>query len=34
MAIGDDLSFECELEPRDRRHRCPEAYRVELLALY
>ena len=31
MAIGDEVSF-CELEPRGRRRRCPEAYRVDLLA--
>ena len=31
MAMGDEVSF-CELEPRGRRRRCPEAYRVDLLA--
>ena len=31
MAIGDEVSF-CELEPRGRRRRCPEAYHVDLLA--
>ena len=31
MAIGDEVSF-CELEPRGRRRRCPEAYRVDLIA--
>ena len=33
MAVGDEVTFECELEPlRRRRRRCPEAHRVELLA--
>jgi hypothetical protein len=31
MAMGDEVSF-CELEPRGCRRRCPEAYRVDLLA--
>ncbi len=31
MAIGDEVSF-CELEPRGRRRRCPEACHVDLLA--
>ncbi len=31
MAIGDVVSF-CELKPCGRRRRCPEAYRVDLLA--
>ena len=33
MAVGDEVTFECELEPLcRRRRRCPEAHRVELLA--
>ena len=33
MAVGDEVSFGCELEPRyRRRRRCPEVHRVELLA--
>ena len=31
ITVGDVVSF-CELKPHGRRRRCPEAYRVDLLA--
>ncbi len=32
MKVGDEVSFEGEIEPRVQGGRCPEAYRVNLLA--
>ena len=32
MKVGDEVSFEGEIEPRVQGGRCPEAYRVNFLA--